>query len=86
MIRCGDDRDSPGDDGCADCRGTPDASRGLANSRKSEARLRERPQIVLLAASGLAFRAIARKVGCTPGTPSKWRAKVNIQPTRGVPR
>ena len=43
----------------------------LANSRKSEARMRDRARIVLLAASGLGSRAIGREVGCTPGTASK---------------
>lgn len=47
----------------------------LAGSRKSEARLRERARIVLLAAAGLASRAVAREVGCTPGTASKWRIR-----------
>ena len=42
-------------------------------SRKSEARMRDRARIVLLAASGIASRAIARDVGCTPSTVSKWR-------------
>lgn len=47
----------------------------LAGSRKSEARMRERARIVLLAASGLGSRAIAREVSCTPGTASKWRVR-----------
>jgi transposase len=47
----------------------------LAGSRKSEARMRDRARIVLLAASGVASRAIARDVGCTPGTVSKWRVR-----------
>ena len=47
----------------------------LAGSRKSEARMRERARIVLLAASGLGSRAVAREVGCTPGTASKWRVR-----------
>src|ERR1700733_4881645 len=47
----------------------------LAGSRKSEARMRDRARIVLLAASGIASRAIARDVGCTPGTVSKWRVR-----------
>jgi transposase len=46
-----------------------------AGARKSEARMRERARIVLLAASGLGSRAIAREVGCTPGTASKWRVR-----------
>lgn len=37
--------------------------------------MRERARIVLLAASGLGSRAIAREVGCTPGTASKWRVR-----------
>jgi transposase len=47
----------------------------LANSRKSEARMRKRSRIVLLAAEGMASRAIAREVGCMPGTVSKWRVR-----------
>jgi hypothetical protein len=46
---------------------------GLARSRKTEHRLRQRARIVLLAAEGLATRALGRKVGCTTGTASKWR-------------
>jgi len=37
--------------------------------------MRERARIVLLAADGLASRAIAREIGCTPGTASKWRVR-----------
>jgi transposase len=48
------------------------ALEALAGSRKSEARMRERARIVLLAASGLDCRAVARKVGCTLSTASKW--------------
>ena len=48
---------------------------GLARSTKSEYRLRQRAQIVLLAAQGLATRAVARHVGCTTGTASKWRVR-----------
>ena len=47
----------------------------LAGSRKSEARMRDRARIVLLAADGMASRAIAREVGCEPGTVSKWRVR-----------
>jgi transposase len=57
---------------------TPEERRALealTGSRKSEARMRERARIVLLAASGLGSRAIAREVGCTPGTASKWRVR-----------
>ena len=48
---------------------------GLARSSKSEHRMRQRAQIVLLAAKGKATRAIARGVGCTIGTASKWRVR-----------
>jgi len=57
---------------------TPEERRALealTGSRKSEVRMRERARIVLLAASGLGSRAIAREVGCTPGTASKWRVR-----------
>ena len=37
--------------------------------------MRDRARIVLLAASGMGSRAIAREVGCTPGTASKWRVR-----------
>src|SRR3984957_12380614 len=47
----------------------------FAGSRKSEARMRDRARIVLLAASGIASRAVALGVGCTPGTVSKWRGR-----------
>ncbi|MBV8456353.1 MAG: IS630 family transposase, partial [Acetobacteraceae bacterium] len=39
------------------------ALEALARSRKSEARMQERARIVLLAASELASRAVAREVG-----------------------
>ena len=48
---------------------------GLARSTKTEHRLRQRARIVLLAAEGLASRAIGRAVGCTTGTASKWRVR-----------
>jgi transposase len=51
------------------------ALEALAGSRKSEARMRDRARIVLLAASGAGSRAVAREVGCTPGTASKWRVR-----------
>jgi|SRR5882724_1566445 transposase len=47
----------------------------LVGSRKSEARMRDRARIVLLAADGMASRGIGRAVGCTPGTASKWRGR-----------
>ncbi len=51
------------------------ALEALAGSRKSEARMRDRARIVLLAASGRGTRAIAREIGCTIGTASKWRVR-----------
>jgi transposase len=55
--------------------GERQALKALANSRKSEARMRDRAQIVLLAADGMASRAIGREVGCEPGVVSKWRVR-----------
>lgn len=48
---------------------------GLARSTKTEHRRRQRARIVLMAAEGTATRAIARAVGCTIGTASKWRVR-----------
>ena len=48
---------------------------GLVRSTKTEHRLRQRARIVLLAADGLATRAVARHAGCTVGTASKWRVR-----------
>ena len=48
---------------------------GLARSSKTEYRLRQRARIVLLAANGIASRAIGRTVRCTTGTASKWRVR-----------
>src|ERR1700678_4799573 len=48
---------------------------GLVRSTKTEHRLRQRARIVLLAAEGMASRAIGRAVGCTTGTASKWRGR-----------
>src|SRR5215469_5011493 len=47
----------------------------LARSTKNQYRLRQRARIVLLAADGIATRAIGREVGCTTGTASKWRVR-----------
>src|ERR1700689_109710 len=60
------------------------ALEALAGSRKSEARMRDRARIVLLAASGTGSRAIAREVGCTPGTASKWRVRYAGQRMAGL--
>jgi transposase len=51
------------------------ALEALAGSRKSEARMRDRARIVLLAASGTGSRAVAREIGCTPVSASKWRVR-----------
>jgi len=48
---------------------------GFVRSTKTEYRLRQRARIVLLAAGGMATRAIGREVGCTTGTASKWRVR-----------
>jgi Homeodomain-like domain len=56
----------------------------LAGSRKAEARMRDRAKIVLLASAGMASRAIAREVGCTPGTASKWRVRYASQRMAGL--
>jgi transposase len=60
------------------------ALEGLARSSKSEHRLRQRARIVLLAADGLATRAIARRVGCTIGTASKWRVRYGARRLAGL--
>jgi transposase len=57
---------------------------GWARSTKSEHRLRQRAQIVLLAADGVATRAIARRVGCTIGTASKWRVRYAARRLAGL--
>src|SRR5262245_25621526 len=48
---------------------------GLARSSKTEYRLRQRAQIVWLAAIWMARRAIGREVGGTTGTASKGRVR-----------
>jgi transposase len=47
----------------------------LSRSTKSEARMRFRARIVLLAADGMGTREIGRVMGCTTGTASKWRVR-----------
>jgi len=47
----------------------------LARSTKTEHRTRLKAQIVLMAAEGVATRAIGRALGCTTGTASKWRVR-----------
>jgi transposase len=46
-----------------------------ARASTSEQRVAERARIVLLAADGLASRAIGREVGCARGVVSKWRVR-----------
>jgi transposase len=46
-----------------------------ARASTSEQRLAERARIVLLAADGLASRAIGRELGCARGVVSKWRVR-----------
>src|SRR5258707_2540101 len=57
---------------------------GLARSTKTEHRMRQRARIVLMAADGVATRAIGRTVGCTTGTASKWRVRYAEQRLAGV--
>src|SRR5258708_30029944 len=57
---------------------------GLARSTKTEHRMRQRARIVLMAADGVATRAIGRTVGCTTGTASKWRGRYPEQRASGV--
>ena len=52
----------------------------LARSTKTEYRMRQRARIVLMAADGIASRAIGREVGCTTGTASKWRVRYAAKP------
>ena len=47
----------------------------LARSTKTEHRTRFKARIVLMAADGVATRAIGRALGCTIGTGSKWRVR-----------
>ena len=47
----------------------------LSRSQKAQHRKRQRARIVLLAGDGAATREIARTVGCTIGTASKWRVR-----------
>jgi transposase len=48
---------------------------GWVRASKSEQRMVRRARIVLLAADGVASRAIAREVGVTPGIASVWRTR-----------
>jgi len=55
----------------------------LARSTKTEDRLRKKARIVLLAAEGMATRAIGREVGCTTGTAAKWRVRFAVNRFEG---
>jgi transposase len=48
---------------------------GWVRSSKTERRLVERARVVLLAAAGMASRAIGRELGCARGVASKWRVR-----------
>ena len=48
---------------------------GWVRASKSEQRMVKRARIVLLAADGMASRAIAREAGVTPGIASMWRTR-----------
>jgi transposase len=56
----------------------------LARSTKSEHRERQRARIVLMASEGAATREIARTVGCTIGTASKWRVRYAARRMAGL--
>ena len=56
----------------------------LVRSAKTERRLVERAWVVLLAARGLATRAIHRELGCTIGTASKWRVRFGADRLAGL--
>src|SRR6202162_1596944 len=60
------------------------ALEALAGSRKCEARVCDRSRILLLASAVMASRAIARVVGCTPGTASKWRVRFASERMAGL--
>jgi transposase len=47
----------------------------LSRSQRAQHRKRQRARIVLMAGDGAATREIARTVGCTIGTASKWRVR-----------
>jgi Homeodomain-like domain-containing protein len=59
---------------CVDARSTS-GSAGTDWLVNSRSHMRDRMRIVLLARVGMAPRAIARHIGCTPGTASKGRVR-----------
>lgn len=58
--------------------------KGLSRSTKTEHRMRQRARIVLMAADGVATRAIGRAVCCTIGKASKWRVRYAEQRLGGL--
>ena len=56
----------------------------LVRSGKTGHRLRQRAQIVLMAAAGASTRSIARSVHCTIGTASKWRVRYAVDRLAGL--
>jgi transposase len=56
----------------------------LVRSQKAQHRKRQRARIVLMAGDGAATREIARAVGCTIGTASKWRVRFAGQRMAGL--
>jgi transposase len=62
---------------------------GWVRSGTTEQRLVERARVVLLAAAGMASRAIGRELGCGRGVVSKWRvrfAKARLAGLADAPR
>ena len=57
---------------------------GFVRCTRTEYRLRQRARIVLLAARGMATRAIGREVGCTTVTASKWRVRFAVHRLGGL--
>jgi transposase len=57
---------------------------GWARSSKTERRLVERARVVLLAAAGMASRAIGRELGCARGVVSKWRVRFAVDRLAGL--
>lgn len=56
----------------------------LSRSQKAQHRKQQRARIVLMAGDGAATREIARTVGCTIGTASKWRVRFARQRMAGL--
>ena len=56
----------------------------LSRSQKAQHRKQQRARIVLMAGDGAATREIARTVGCTIGTASRWRVRFARQRMAGL--